>query len=143
MKKGLAMHCHHDKLFECVYDYQERVDYIKAHKPQEEQELRLRLFQMMPDALTPGIDSDEWGAYLKACDAYGKARDAYNKVRDALTKAWDACDKAWGTCDKACDAYDKARDAYNKKYAPELEKLHKEICPDCPWDGKTIFGGKK
>lgn len=21
----------------------------------------------------------------------------------------------------------------------EMEKLHRELCPDCPWDGKTIF----
>lgn len=29
-------------------------------------------------------------------------------------------------------------DAY-ADYLPELEAQHKLECPDCPWDGKTIF----
>jgi len=50
--------------------------------------------------------------------------------------------KARAAYGKAGEAYDKARAAYGKAgeaYAPELEKLHKELCPDCPWNGKTIF----
>lgn len=30
----------------------------------------------------------------------------------------------------------------NKAWAlsqPMLEQLHKELCPNCPWDGETIF----
>ena len=74
----------------------------------------------------------------------------------ACDKAWAACDKAWAACDKARAAYDKAWAAYDKagaaydkawaacnavlqKYADELEALHAAQCPDCPWDGKTIF----
>ena len=36
---------------------------------------------------------------------------------------------------EARDAYDKARDAYK----PQVEKLHAKECPNCPWDGTTIF----
>ncbi len=99
-KSGLAFHCHHDVLLEYVYDYDERVRFIKENKPEKEQELRLRLFQMIPDEFIPGRDSPEWAAY-----------------------------------DKAGAAYDKA----NRK---ELEALHLSLCPDCPWNGRTIFRGK-
>ena len=134
--KGIAFHCHHSILLDYVHDYQERVDYIKNHKPKDEQELRLRLFKMIPEDRLPkkGLAAYDkaWDAYIKAGDAYDKARDAYNK--------------AWATCVKAGDAYIKARDAYNKAWATygkgnktEFEALHKELCPDCPFDKGTIF----
>ena len=44
-------------------------------------------------------------------------------------KAWAAYDK------KAWAAYEKAWAAY----APEIEALHAIECPDCPWDGSSIF----
>ena len=93
-KSGVAFHCHHDQLVEWCFDYDERVKFIKEHKPPEEQELRLRLFKLIPKDRLPG-------KLVKARAAYWKARAAYD---------WD--------------------------------KLHKELCPDCTWDGKTIFGGK-
>lgn len=133
--KGLAFHCHHYELVEYVHDYDERVKFIKENKPKGEQELRLRLFKMIPEELIPGKDSKEYDAYRKAGDAYVKARDAYRKARDAYYKVWVAYDKAW-------DAFDKAWDAYQKKYRKELEKLHSKLCPDCPFDGHTIFTRK-
>ena len=145
-KSGLASHVHHDKLFEYCHDYDERVRYIKESKPENEQKLRLKLFQLIPASQLPGLDSTEWDAYVKAGDAYGKTWDAYGKARDACGKARDACGKTWDVYLKAGDAYFKARDiyrkerdAYFKKYAKELEALHSKLCPDCPWDGKTIF----
>jgi len=157
VKSGLAFHCHHDALVEYVYDFDERVKVIKDHKPKEEQELRLRLFKLIPNDLLPGLGSPEWDAHIKAWDAhikardaYDKARDAYDKARDAYDKAWDAYDKAWDAHDKARDAYDKVRDAYDKaraeytgKYKKEFESLHEKLCPDCPWDGSTIFTHRK
>ena len=107
-KSGLAFHCHHDVLFEYVYDYDERVRFIKENKPKSEQKLRLKLFKLIPDELIPGRDSPEYRAYDKAREAHGKA--------------WEACDK---------------------KYRKELEELHTKLCPNCPWDGKTIFSEKK
>ena len=116
---GFYFHCHHDELFEWVYDYDERVNYIKKYKPIKEQELRLRLLKMIPEDRIPvGL--------VKAREAYGKAVEAYGKE-------W----KAYG---KAGEAYYKARVAYGKAWeAYDWEKLHKELCPDCTWDGKTIF----
>ena len=111
MKSGLAFHCHHNTLVEFVYDYDERVEYIKASKPPSEQKLRLKLFHLIPTDLIPGLNSAKWKAYDKAEEAY----------------------------DEAGEACGKAEEAYFKKFGKELELLHEKLCPDCPWDGYTIF----
>jgi len=156
---GFAFHCHHDTLFEGVYDYDERVRVIKRNKPQKEQELRLKLFRMIPDNLVPSTLRKAWEAYGKAGEAfdkaweafgkereaYCKAGEAYGKEREAYCKAGEAFDKAGEARDKAWEAYGKAWEAYGKERKaclPEIEKLHKELCPDCPWNGKTIFPEK-
>jgi hypothetical protein len=124
-KSGLAFHCHHDRLIEFVYDYDKRVEVIKRSKSPKEQELRLRLFQMIPLDKLPS----------KGLEDYIKAEVAYNEAREAHNKAWQACVEAEEACDKA-------REAYNNKNRSALEKLHSELCPDCPWDGETIFTRK-
>ena len=120
-KSGFAFHSYHDILIEYVTDYDKRVEIIKRNKPPEEQALRLRLFRLIPEDRLPTELIKEGVAYGKAKDAYGKAKDAYGKARDAYNKAWDA--------------YVKAKDACE----PEINKLHEELCPNCPFDGKTIF----
>jgi len=104
-----------------------------------------------------------WDAYVKARDAYVKAGDARDKAKAAYDKAWDAFGKDWDAYVKAGDARDKAKAAYDKakaaydkdwdafgkdwdayrkaydKYLPQIEALHALECPDCPWDGFTIF----
>jgi uncharacterized coiled-coil DUF342 family protein len=120
-KAGFAFHVHHDVLMEICTNYKERVEYIKEHKPRGEQEIRLRLFQLISPARLPR-------PLAKALEAYDKALEACDKTREARDKALEACDKTG-------EAYDKALEAYK----PQINELHKELCPDCPWDGKTIF----
>ncbi len=146
IKSGLAFHCHHDILFEFVYNYDERVRFILDSKPKGEQELRLKLFQMIPDELIPGKGSPEWEAYCKAgevhykaWEAYDKAWEAYDKAREVCYKTAKVCYKALEVCYKTGKVCYKARAVYCKKHHKELEKLHTNLCPDCPWDGKTIF----
>ena len=113
-------HIHHEVLLEWSDDIQERIDYIKAHKPPHEVETRLRLLKPVQGALPPKL--------VKAKAAYAKARDAFVKARVAYAKARDA--------------YDKAKAAYNKAYdecLPQIEALHALECPGCPWNGTTIF----
>ena len=113
-------HIHHEVLLEWSDDIQERIDYIKAHKPPHEVETRLRLLKPVQGALPPKL--------VKAKAAYDKARDAFVKASVAYAKARDA--------------YDKAKAAYNKAYdecLPQIEALHALECPDCPWNGTTIF----
>ena len=93
-KSTLYWHIHHEILIEETTNIQERIDYIRANKPEKEIPLRLKL-------MTPVLHPE--------------------KLPSSFRKAWEA--------------YDKAREAYR----PQIEKLHKEEHPDCPWNGKTIF----
>ena len=51
----------------------------------------------------------------------GKLPDEYVKADEARVKAY----KAW----------EKARE----KYKSQIEELHNKECPNCPWNGTTIF----
>ena len=121
-KSGIAFHVHHNTLFEFCYDYDERAEFIQRCKPYNEQELRLRLFQLIPLDRLP---KKGLATYLKAQEAYDKVREVYHKAGETL--------------DKAREAYYKTREVYLKANEKALEKLHSELCPDCPWDGETIF----
>ena len=74
---GLAFHVHHDKLIEYCYDYDERLEAIKRTKPLEEQKLRLKLLQLIPDN--------------RISKEVRIARVAYDK---ATASAWEAYKKA-------------------------------------------------
>jgi tetratricopeptide (TPR) repeat protein len=128
-KSTLYWHIHHEILIEETTNIQERIDYIRANKPEKEIPLRLKL-------MTPVLHPEKLpSSFRKAWEAYDKAREAYIKAWEAYIKAREVYDKAGEVYDKAGEAYDKAREAYR----PQIEKLHKEEHPDCPWNGKTIF----
>lgn len=115
----MTFHLHHHILLEYCYDYDERVRFIKREKPKEEQKLRLRLFKLIPTDRCP---QGGWKAYSEAGEAfYGRGRACYNK--------WDA--------------YNKAAVVYYKANHEALDKLHEELCPNCPWDGESIFRNEK
>jgi len=112
-KHGFYWHVHHEELMEYCYDYDERVDYICHRKPAHEVEPRLRLMHPVR-----------------------------GKLPEALIKARAAYDKGWAAYDKAQAAWDKARAAWEnalREHKPEIEALHAQECPNCPWDGETIF----
>jgi hypothetical protein len=74
--KGMFWHCHHDRLCEYVWDYQERVDYIKNNKPKNEIETRLKLFKKIKGKLPK------------------KWEEAYAKWKEACAK-WEEVDVKW------------------------------------------------
>jgi len=90
-----------------------------------------------------------WEVYNKTEETYIRAREAYNKTEKAYNRAEKAYNKAREACDKAREARDKAEKTHDQAekvhlrvleaYMPQLEHLHKELCPDCPWNGQTIF----
>ena len=156
-KPTLYWHIHHEILLEGTTDIQERIDYIRANKPEKEIPLRLKLMTpvLHPEKL-PSSFRKAWEAYDKARKDYDKAREAYcktweaycktwevySKAREAYDKTWEAYCKAWEAYIMAGKDYDKAREVYiktSKACAPQIEKLHREEHPDCPWNGKTIF----
>ena len=112
-------HIHHDRLLEVATEpIQNRIEYIKKEKPKEEIELRFKLLKQVKGKLPVSVD--------KAWKAFDKAREVYDKASEALDKASEALDKAWKTYDKALT---------NK----DIIKLHDKECPDCPWNGRSIF----
>ena len=121
-------HIHHHILVESLIEpIENRVAFIKERKPEHERETRLRLMQPVKGKLP--------NAVVKAWDAYLKARVAYNKAWKAHYKGWKAYDKAQKAWERAWKAYYKALAAHKD----EIEALHAKECPNCSWDGKTIF----
>ncbi len=101
--KGLSIHCHHDILLEYCYDYNERVEVIKRDKPKNEQEIRLRLFKMLP-------------------------QEAIDDLPDRLAKADAERSKAYAEWDKAYAEWSKAdREIWHKKWCGCKEFNSEEI----------------
>jgi hypothetical protein len=106
---GLYWHVHHENLWEYCYDVKGRIEYIKKSKPKAEIKTRIRLMKPI-----------------------------MARLGDA--KAWAAYAKAGAACDKARAAYDKARAAWGATIKPDAIKIaHAKECPNCPWNGNTIF----
>jgi len=160
MKSGFAFHCYDNALIGYVYDYEKTASDIKKWKSGE-WKLHLRLFQMIPYDKIPGKESIKYKAFLNACEiyrkarkafvkackayskeAYGNADDAYNKAFDAYSRAREAYNKAFDAYSRAREAYNKAFDAYIEAFEKDIKRLHNELCPDCPFDGHTIFTRK-
>jgi hypothetical protein len=107
-------HIHHDVLVEPATEpIEQRSEYIRQRKPANQIETRLRLLKPVKGELP---------------QAFVEARRAYDEASRAYEEAWRVYDDAWL-------AYDDARGAHKT----EIEALHAQECPDCPWDGKTIF----
>jgi hypothetical protein len=120
--KSASWHCHHENL--CEWDTEprkNRIAYIKAEKSGRGRKLRLRLYQpMSSDAIKILIAYDL---------AVKPTRDAYVLATTSASDAYDIAVKP-------------ARDAYvlaEKIAADALEVQHRLECPNCPWNGKTIF----
>ena len=130
---SLYWHVHHDVLFEPLTESLEvRQGVIREYKPKREQELRLRLLKPVRGPLSTGLDK-ALRAYFKAHDAYGKAHDAYGKMLE--TEGSQRADKV------LLRAYNKSRDAFSKvrtSFGLEIDELHRQECPECPWDGTTL-----
>ena len=144
--KGFFWHVHHNELVEWSDNIQERIDYINKDKPKQEIALRLKLLQpvngKLPDEY---VKADE--ARVKAYEARDKADEAWearvkaDEAYEARDKAYEARDKAYEARVKAYEARDKAYEAWEarEKYKSQIEELHNKECPNCPWNGTTIF----
>ena len=107
-----AAHVHHEAAVEALTEsVEERIAYILARKPADEQALRLH-------CLRP-ITVRQWRAY-----------------RAAERPAWEAYTAAVA----AWETYEAAMAAWEIDEAVE-RAAHDAICPvaECPWDGRTIF----
>ena len=120
-KQGFFWHVHHGILIEWCHGYDERAEYICTEKSPYEQETRLRLFQPVKGNLPEEV-IEAWRAYYEAGQAPNEAGRAPNEA-------------SWQAYNEAGQAYREAVD----KNMPAIKALHAEECPNCPWDGYTIF----
>ena len=84
-------------------------------------------------------------AYEQAWAAYGAAGRAVKAGR-LDTASWAQMGEEYDT---AAKAFAKAKRAYSEQWyrvqtavtrnKQAIEELHRKECPNCPWDGKTIF----
>jgi len=146
-------HVYHNQGFS--NNIQERIDYVKRHKPVYEIDLRLTLLKPVRGKLPRVV--------VKTGEALNNARIVCDKLWAACNEAWithpkiqKACEKGQMICREAWAVYIAKRDVFGKAvavyekvakahdeaietYQAEIEALHREECPNCPWDGKTIF----
>jgi hypothetical protein len=121
-KRTASWHCHHETLCEWDSEPREtRIAYIRSDKPACEHELRLRLYQPMS---AKGV----------------KLLAEYEKVKQAAWAEYEKVEQpAWAEYKKVEQAalaeYKKVKQAA----LAALEALHEIECPNCPWNGLSIF----
>jgi len=126
-----AWHVHHCGVIveALVEPIEKRIEYIKAEKDRDEVSVRLRLLKKVHGELPKAV--------VEAGQSYV---DAYV----AAERAFAICVSSGGkcTCGPAGLVASAARENYEDTLAAhrtEVEALHAIECPDCPWDGETIF----
>ena len=129
---GWFWHVHHDVLLEWCYDYEERKKYIEEEKPEDERELRLRLFKRVEGEIPKELD--------EARKKYDEAEEKYNEVWKYY-EAGEKYNEAEEKCEEVKKNYEELGRKYDevRKYDEEIKELHKKECPGCPWNGWTIF----
>lgn len=137
-----AWHIHHDILIEPLLEpIEKRRRFIRKYKSVSEHELRLRLLQPVRGQLPERV-VETGRTYAKANKEAGRLSKIYNET---YRKAGVSCVRAKSDYMTAELAFNDSREAYGnacQDYKAELGELHGQECPDCPWDGKTIFSAQ-
>jgi len=157
---AMVWHCHHERVIEPLTETAEtRIAYILSFKPIEEQALRLHLFRPAHDAALDvaqatynaalDVAQATYNAAVKPAQAtYNAAvKPARADYKAAVKPAWvdyhAAGVAAWADYEAALKAaeatYNAAIKAAWATYNAALDAPHQAECPDCPWDGRTIF----
>ena len=135
-KARLYWHIHHQELLEpAVEPIKNRIEYIKAEKPKDEQELRLKLLRpvrgKLPEAMLIAAKP-----FVKVARAYSRAAKAYYNPRAAIDGPEAIREREARVIQVAAQRVFKS---LVEKNMPEIIALHDKECPKCPWNGKTIF----
>lgn len=126
-------HVHHTQLFEaCVEPIERRLEFIRREKPREEVETRLRLIRPVKnERLLQRLTK-----YQR--DFLDMENKIYAKYGDGLSDEEQG--RKMAELNENRKKYEKAGALAGLK----IEALHRRECAkDCPWDGQTIFPGKK
>lgn len=146
-------HPHYDDLLELLpVSWADHVTHIKGNRTNEgdpfcatyelradEIELHLKRIKMVRGKLPAEV--------VRATNACHKAKETLGKAYDACIKADKAAEDADDVHEDASEAYEEAQSKYYElvthKHLAAIESLHAEECPDCSWDGETLFPNRK
>ena len=138
-------HIHHDILAEfAVEPIEGRIAFIKAEKPEAEIETRLRLMRPIQHKLSSPDFKEISEAARAYRDAGAAAKEARQK-RHTIQGGFNLYRETYELAVLAGSHYQGYKNALRHPEYPlckELEALHKLECPNCPWDGHTIFPTK-
>ncbi len=152
---GLYWHIHHDTLVESSANIAERITYIKTHKASKEVELRLALLKPVHGRLPMEVRKAlrKWQSLQKAAVL---ANETLQATGHEIDQAFRGREHTKGQVNALYARYDKEREQEGaargkaniaadelyyvmRDHYTELEAKHRAECPDCPWDGQTIF----
>ena len=153
-------HLHHWLLLEFSDNIEERIRYINEEKPKDEIELRLKLLKEVKGNLPEEV-IDKGIANYEVLIEYDNAMEEYKTLYNSYQKAlYEKTSEPTNiTSTKLCKMAERIRDKYRtiltKKeqavdalniykealefHREDLEVIHRLECPNCPWNGKTIF----
>ena len=133
-----AWHVHHERLCEFLTEpIERRIEFIKKHEPPEEIEIWLRLLKLVKGP-TPKKWQEASANFRKAEAEWQKAHANWSEAYPEPKKVRDKKKKVRA---ERKESYAK-REEVHEEIKPFMEKLHAKECPDCPWNGQTIFPGK-
>jgi len=153
-----AFHVHEDVLVEpLVEPIENRIAYIRKHKKAEEVPIRVALLKKVRGELPAPVIAAGL-IYGPARQKYSADRQEYITARQKYEAIIDKYDDAPQNYDAAWQEYYAVRNKYLaarkefifaqdkylgvlKSHQAEIERLHAEECPDCPWNGTTISCG--
>ena len=134
--KGWFGFLHHGQLWEKSHDVNERIDYVKLHKPDNEVAIRLHnmiyLGGCKAMAKRAPLDAD-YKAKCAPLDAHHRAKCA-PLYADHKAK----CDALYADYRAKCDALYAHHRAKLAVLAAEIVVYIKSNMPDCAWNGKTL-----
>src|SRR3990167_3562591 len=101
---GMAVHVHHGILFEHCYNYQERVDYINQHKPENERKVRLERFKILTKEQVAMLPIKFVEASKKRAEASKKYAEASKKYAEVWKEYAEAREKYAEAIEKYAEA---------------------------------------
>ena len=156
MEIKFCWHVHHKRLLEPLTEpLEDRIAYIKKAKPPEEQETRLRLLRLVVGKLPVAI-YEVGRAFVEAHQVRREANRVYEEADQIYRKAiqvYEEASREEASREEALRVYREAFRVYKEaervdeevsyalivSHRVEVEALHKKECPNCPWDGDSIF----
>lgn len=140
---GWAWHVNHEQLLELLTaPIEEHLQHIREVRSESEVALQERLLQPVQGEISNQV-LEAWQACRNVLWSY-RARAWFYVFRCPLPIEWkdltNHVNIKSATRNDMTAAWERVLESRQAFYAlPEIQALHEQECPNCPWDGKTIF----